>query len=292
MVERFIYIEPVTAHKLLSNLKLIKPSARGCDKHAYLIGNYAVLTTSKLKLRNITTRDDDLAHYDELIKLLMDLYKNGVSVIPVLGYCYDPDSKDGDGYIIQQRAKGEELFDDAVMKAYYVWTQKNPENLYFYPNTTDAKSYILARTKFIAEVPQKHFNKFVSDTMILTNNDILIDFIGKSNFFYDKDCGFQFIDLDSHTDYKYGLCANKDEDNLAALLGCFTPCHLDVGTRAFEMRALDKQAMLAFNDVQIKQIKRNNMIIFEKCMCAIRNYGFSDNEISTALAYLKIYGMD
>ena len=84
----------------------------------------------------------------------------------------------------------------------------------------------------------------------------------------------------------------KDEDNLAALLGCFTPCHLDVGTRAFEMRALDKQAMLAFNDVQIKQIKRNNMIIFEKCMCAIRNYGFSDNEISTALAYLKIYGMD
>lgn len=290
MVEKFFYIDDIAARELLMRIKEMNPSTRGGDKRAYLIDDYAVLAASKLKLRNVTTRDDDLVYYDELIRTLMDLYNWGIAVVPVLGYCCDLSSEDGCGYIIQRRAKGEELFDDAVMKAYYVWAQENPENVYFYPNTVDAKSYILERTKFIAEVPQKHYDKFVKDIMAIADHDILIDFIGKSNFFYDDSCGFQFIDLDSHTDYKYGLCKSRADGRLWALLGCFTPCHLDVGTQAFQMRALDRKAMSEFQRDELKQLKQDNMTVFEKCMCAVRNYGFSHDEINKALADLKIYG--
>lgn len=292
MVEKFFYIDALTAHNLLGRIQEMKPSARGFDKHAYLIENYAVLSASRLKLRNVITRDDDLAYYDELIETLMELYHRGVAVVPVLGYCYDPDSKDGAGYIIQLRAKGEELFDDAIMKAYYVWARKNPDQVYFYPNTTDAKAYILTRTKEISEAPQSHFNKFVSDIMTLISHDILIDFMGKSNFFYDKACGFQFIDLDSHTDYKYGLCESRDNDTLVALLGCFTPCHLADGTQSFAMRALDDAGLAAFTEEELRQLKRDNTAIFAKCSCAVQHYGFSDAEISQTLAHLKIYGRD
>lgn len=290
MIEKYIYIDRQTARKLLSDIKDMKAAARGFDKHAYLIGDYAVLTVSKLKLRNVTTRDDNLVYYDELIKTLWDLYNNGISIVPVLGYCYDPESKDGIGYIIQQRAKGTELFDDSVMKAFYVWVRKKPEDVYFYPNDINAEEYIMSRTKTISEVPQKHYDKFVKDIMVLNENDILIDFIGKSNFFYDSNCGFQFIDLDSHTDHKYGLCECKDNDNLGALLGCFTPCHLAVGTRAFGMLGLDDDAMSGFGDDKLLDLKQDNMIIFEKCKRAVRNNGFSEEEMDKALIYLKIYG--
>lgn len=70
----------------MSDIKDMKPSARGSDKHTYLIGDFVVLTVSRLKLRNVTTRDDDLVYYDELINALMVLYNNGVAVVPTLGY--------------------------------------------------------------------------------------------------------------------------------------------------------------------------------------------------------------
>lgn len=290
MIDKFFYIDKETARKLLADIINMKPSARGFERHTYLIGDYAVLTASRLKLRNVTTRDDELTYYDELINTLMILCNNGVAVVPTLGYCYDPDSKDGTGYIIQQRAKGEELYDDAVMKAFYIWATKNPENVYFYPNNIDAKKYILYRTEFIGKAPQKHYDKFVSDIMMLNEQDILIDFIGKSNFFYDEVCGFQFIDLDSHTDFKYGLCESKDNDNIGALLGCFAPCHLAFGTRAFSMNALDDNMISNLKNDEVRQLKQNNIIIFEKYKRAVRNNGFSDEKINNALTYLKIYG--
>ena len=290
MKEKFFYIDPRTARELLSRIEEMKASARGFDKHVYLIDDYAVLAASKIKLRNVTTRDDDLVYYDALIMTLMNLYNHGVSVVPTLGYCYDADSENGTGYIFQPRAAGEELFNDAVMKAYYVWALKNPNDVYFYPNDTDAREYILSRTKYISEVPQDHFDKFVKDIIVLNENDILIDFIGKSNFFYDKKFGFQFIDLDSHTDYKYGLVESKDNDNIGALLGCFTPCHLAVGTVAFSMRALDEDAMSKLDMDELRQLKQDNMIIFEKCKNAVLSNGFSAEKMNNALEYLKIFG--
>lgn len=290
MTEKFFYIKPEKAHELLSEIKERKPLKRGFDKHVYLIGDYAVLTVSRIKLRNVTIRDDELVYYDELIKTLMELHEQGTAVVPTLGYCYDPDSENGSGYIFQPLAKGEELFDDSVMKEYYVWARKNPDDVYFYPNDIDAREYILSRTRYITEVPQEHFDKFVRDIVVLNDNDILIDFIGKSNFFYDETAGFQFIDLDSHTDHKYGLVESKDSDNIGVLLGCFTPCHLAVGTTAFGMRALDENAISKLSGDELRHLKRDNRFIFEKCKNAVINNGFSEAQLNDTLKHLKIYG--
>lgn len=112
MEEKYFYIESEKARGLLSQITQMKAAKRGVDRHVFFIGEYAVLTASKIKLRNVTTRDDDLAYFDELIKTLMDLKKQGVAVVPILGYSVDPDSENGNGYIIQSRAKGEELYDE------------------------------------------------------------------------------------------------------------------------------------------------------------------------------------
>ncbi len=239
MVEKFFHIKAEKARELLALAKETVPSKRGIDRRAYLIDKYAVLSTTKIKLRNITTRDENLAYFDELIKTLTDLKGQGVGVIPILGYCYEPDSENGEGYIIQLRAKGEELYDDAIMKEYYV----GKPYLSYLSSDIDEKEYLLSRTKVISEVPQKHFNKFISDIILLIDNDILVDFMGKSNFFYDSTVGFQFIDLDSHTDYKYKLSDNKLDGREVVSYYGFIPCHFAVGTRVLPNLALDEKAV-------------------------------------------------
>ena len=63
MEEKYFYIEPEIARGLLSRMREMKAVKRGVDKQAYLIDEYAVLTASKIKLRNVITRDDDLAYF-------------------------------------------------------------------------------------------------------------------------------------------------------------------------------------------------------------------------------------
>ena len=267
-------------------MKEVKAAKRGIDKHAYLIDEYAVLTASKIKLRNVTTRDDDLAYFDELIKTLMDLKEQGIGVVPILGYCVEPDSENGNGYIIQSRAKGAELYDDSVMKEFYV----GKPHLAYLSSDTDAKEYVISRTNLISRAPQTHFDKFINDIIVLLNNDILIDFNGKSNFFYDDTEGFQFIDLDSHTDYKYGLAENKmDGKEIAAYYG-FTPCHYALGTKVLPGLALDEKAISRIGDEKLLQLATDNKTIYEKCKTALLNNGIPEEQLRNFLAILKLFG--
>lgn len=289
MKEKYFYIKPEKAKELLSQIKEMEAAKRGVDSHVYLIGEYAVLKSSRIKLRNVTTYDGDLAYFDELIETLMSLSKQGVAVVPILGYCYDPDSKNGNGYIFQQRAKGEELYDDAVMNAFYVWAQKNPGSVYI-SSDTDAKQYILHRTNHISKVQQQYFDKFISDIIVLFDNDILIDFNGKSNFFYDDTAGFQFIDLNSHTDYKYRLTEYKpDSKELVSYYG-FAPCHVAVGTKVLPHLALDEKAISKLDVKELQQLVRDNKTIFEKCKTAMLNNGISEEQLNNSLKILKIFG--
>lgn len=291
MIEKYFYIEPEIARDLLSQIKEMEASKRGVDTHVYLVGEYAILRTNNIKRRNVTTRDDDLAYFDELIKTLMSLREQGVAVVPVLGYCYEPDSDNGNGYIFQLRAKGEELYDDAVMMRFYTWAQNNPSSVYL-SSDIDAKGYILSRTHDISKVPQKFFDKFIHDMIVLFDNDILIDFNGKSNFFYDNTAGFQFIDLNSHTDYKYGLTGQKlDSKVLAAYYG-FAPCHVAVGTKVLPNLALDEKAISKLGENELQQLVRDNKTICEKCRTAMLNNGFSEDQMSIPLEILNIFGYD
>lgn len=286
MEEKYFYIQPETARGLLAQMKEMKAAKRGVDRQAYLIGEYAVLTASKIKLRNVTTRDDDLAYFDELIKTLMELKEQGVGVVPILGYCVEPNSENGNGYIIQSRAKGEELYDDSIMKELYV----GKPHLAYLSSDTDAKEYVISRTNAISKVPQKHFDKFIRDIIVLLDNDILIDFNTKSNFFYDDTAGFQFIDLDSHTDYKYGLTEDKMGGREIAAYYGFTPCHYAVGTEVLPNLALDEKAFSMIDDEKLHQLALDNKTITEKCRTALLNNGISEEQLGNSLAIHKLFG--
>ncbi len=123
MLAKYFSIELSQARQLIEQAKGMKWSQRGVDRHAYLIGDYAVLSTQRLKLRNVTTRDDQLTYLDELIESLLDLSRCGVSVVPILGYCYDPDSADGTGFLLEKRAKGQALFDDCILTKFQAWAE-------------------------------------------------------------------------------------------------------------------------------------------------------------------------
>ena len=286
MEEKYFYIQPETARGLLAQMKEMKAAKRGVDRQAYLIGEYAVLTASKIKLRNVTTRDDDLAYFDELIKTLMELKEQGVGVVPILGYCVEPNSENGNGYIIQSRAKGEEIYDDSIMKELYV----GKPHLAYLSSDTDAKEYVISRTNAISKVPQKHFDKFIRDIIVLLDNDILIDFNTKSNFFYDDTAGFQFIDLDSHTDYKYGLTEDKMGGREIAAYYGFTPCHYAVGTEVLPNLALDEKAFSMIDDEKLHQLALDNKTITEKCRTALLNNGISEEQLGNSLAIHKLFG--
>ncbi|MCL2300984.1 MAG: hypothetical protein FWC27_12650 [Firmicutes bacterium] len=274
MTEKYFYIEPEKARALLAQTQGMKAAKRGIDSHVYLIGEYAVLTTGRLKLRNVATRDDDLAYLDELIGTLMRLREQGVAVVPILGYCYDPDSEDGDGYIFQPRAKGEELYDDAVMQAY------KARKCAYLSSGADPKAYILTRTNQIAQAPQAHFDKFIRDMLGLLDHDILIDSNGKSNFFYDEKAGFQFIDLDSHMDYRYGLAERTYSSGEICAYDGFVPCHY----------ALDKKALKKLGKQELQQLARDNQVIFEKCKAAMLRGGITEAQLKKPLKTLKIFG--
>jgi len=292
MIEKYFYIDCQTACELLDQIKHIEAAKRGIDRHAFILGDYVVLSTERLKLRNVVTRDDELVYLDEIIKTLTMLRERGIAVIPILGYCYDPNSRDGKGYLFQLRAKGAELYDDAVMTKFCVWAQNKSEGVYLSTdlNDNEAADYLTFRTHTISQVPQDHFDRFIYDMLQILNEDILIDCNGQSNFFYDSNAGFQFIDLDAHNDYKYGLISTKPDIKEKACCCGFVPCHYAEGTELYSHAALAEQAIYLLDGSRLHNLKIDNQIVFEKCMLALKHNGIPEYMINSALKSIKILG--
>lgn len=300
--EKHFYIKPEKARELLEGVKKMPPVKRGIDRRAYLTGEYAVLSTSRLKLRNVTIQDPDLVYFDELIRTLKKLSEQGVGVVPILGYCYDRESEEGDGYIFEQRARGEELYDDAVLMKYYAWAQKEPEKVYL-SSSLDAGAYLISRTDYISKIPQEHFDKFMADIITICEADILIDFLGKSNFFYDETAGFQFIDLDSHTDFKYGLSKEKCDSRLVCAYNGFVPCHIAAGSKIYVQNALDEKviarevaatrgdAAAGSGADALEKLANDNRAIYEKCRAAMLANGITKGQLAEVFQGLKLFGV-
>lgn len=292
LVERFKYIDPKLARKLLDSISRMEYSKNGIDRKAYLFDEYVLLTTNRLKLRNMGFLDEDLLYFEKIIDTLQELNISGVSVVPILGYCYDPMSANGDGFIIESRAEGEELYDDAILSRFQRWAQKDLDNVYLKSDVTDEESvsYLLERTKIIAQVPQVHFDKFVSDMIQILEKDILIDFNGQSNFFYDSKTGFQFIDLDSHNDFVYGLTKEKIDIEKIVSFGVFVPCHYAENSQIRSSVALDSKALSWVSEKELQVLKQYNLLIFEKCIEALKNNAISKSVIEDVMNRLRVYG--
>lgn len=294
MIERYSAIDPGLARDLINRIQSMKPARRGIDRCAYLFDEYAVLSTRRLKLRNVIFRDDSLLYFDDIIEKLSQLHARGVHTVPILGYCYDSETPDGKGYIFQQRATGHELYDDTVICVYEVWAQN--KNEIYLKDGVDSKAvdpgeYILTRTHTIANAPQKHFDKFIQDIRAILSCNILIDFQGKSNFFYDENEGFYFIDLDAHTDNVYGLTEDSPNVDEWTAIGGFAPCHFSAGTKIFAPIALDERAVQEIGEHNLKRLAADNAHIFAKCKAAMLRNGIPESILKAVLENIQIYGL-
>ncbi|MCL2531831.1 MAG: hypothetical protein FWE40_06715 [Oscillospiraceae bacterium] len=259
-IEKYFAIDQTTAQQMIKAIKRMTHERSGDNRFqntkAFLFDEHVVLKMQNINVRNVATQDPDLKHLERLAKTLLELQAQGVNVVPISAV----KSKNGNGYIIQPRAKGSELYDR---------------------DETSCKSYVLKRVELLSNAPQGHFDKYVADIIKITDAGIIIDFVGKDNFFYHETIGFQFIDLNAHNDYEYGLSDEKTQGKQAALRGCFLPCYFDAVPKYRNTVSLVLDEM---SNSERAILTKHNQIIFNKCKAAAINNGITEKMICEMLA--------
>jgi len=259
-IEKYFGIDRETAQQMIAatnNMTHEKSGDNGFQNtKVFLFDEYAVLKMQNMNFRNVSTQDMDLKHLDRLAVTLLEIQVKGVNVVPILGF----QSDDGNGYIIQPRAKGSELWDR---------------------HKANDKNYVLARVELLSNAPQEHFDKFISDTIEIIDAGVIVDFVGKDNFFYHETIGVQFIDLNAHDDYEYGLSNEKPHGKRAALYGCFLPCYFDTVPK---YRDTVSSVLGEMTDSERAFLTEHNKIIFNKCKAAAINNGITEEAICEMLS--------
>ena len=262
IIEKYFGIDREIARQMIEATKNMTNEKSGDNgfqnTKVFLFDEYAVLKMQNMNFRNVTTPDTDLKHLERLAKTLLDLQAKGVNVVPILAF----QSDNGSGYIIQPRAKGTELYDRNKLRS-------------------GEKSYILERVELLSNAPQEHFNKFVADIIEIIDAGVLIDFVGKDNFFYHEAVGFQFIDLNAHDDYEYGLSDTKVKGKKGALYGFFLPCYYDTVPK---YRDNFSKILPELTEVEHALLTKNNRTIFEKCKTAAINNGIPEEAVNEMMS--------
>lgn len=256
IIKKYFGIDRETVQKMIDATKNMVHEKSGNNRFqntkVFLFDEYAVLQEENLNFRNVARSDPDLKHLENIANTLLDLQTQGVNVVPILAF----ESDNGNGYIVQSRAKGTELYDREKVRSF-------------------DKDYVLERVELLSNAPQKHFDKFLADAIkIIVEASIIVDFVGKDNFFYDEVVGFQFIDLDAHDDYEYGLDDEKPQVK-HALRGCFLPCYSDVNI------------LSKLTDQELTMLKQCNKKIFEKGKVSMINNGIAEEMINEAITKHK-----
>jgi hypothetical protein len=259
MKNHFPNIDPAVAEDLISRCAAGQHDRAGGNSKAFIFGNYVVLKTNGINVKNAETPEGEIP-FDTVISRLEKLKNDGVRVVPILGYQYDPESTHdygetsfASGFIIQDRAEGLEMWDRAHLAD---------------------KDYLVKRTQTFANAPQEHFDKFVADYAAIVRAGINVDPSKKSNFFYDKTKGFSFIDLNSTTND-----TAKTEQFLPNY--CCLPCHQFLNERQLPV-------IKNFTEAEFDQLLADNLAIFEKCKSAIIANGLAtEQQISASLAAAK-----
>lgn len=177
------YINNVVFEELLDRASSANFSKSGGNSKCAIIGNYAVLKTG-----NIPGHDDS---FPRIIETLQDLKENDINVIPILGYGiakfgepFYNGSRYDKGYIVQEKAPGQELL---FLGALRDKTEEEKHNI------------VLNYLQTLNSIPQAHFDKWVADYKAITDAKVMVDPSKASNFFYDSEKGFSFIDLNFFT---------------------------------------------------------------------------------------------
>ena len=154
-------------------------NAHGSNKKCFLIEDYALLK-QKFKIEDLM----------QVIQLTEELEEKGIRVAKTLefkvleqniqGWNSERNALISNGYVLQQRAKGNPLLDKTN------WNEIDKRYQIDYVQQIDS----------IANEGQKFFNDFVKGWFKIQNSGMRIDPSKPGNFIYDKGNGITFIDLD------------------------------------------------------------------------------------------------
>jgi len=173
---------------------LTKFDGRGTNSKCYCIGNYALLYGS-IELKTIALK-----------KALIEKYiAEGIQIAPILEYQVDPNARISnygkdedtrsyqDGWTLQQRAVGSEIHKSWHRKT-DISSLENIDNQ-FTDYLSSLNDYLTTLKKF-ANIPQEQLDRFIYGYLALTSRaELMVDPSKPTNFFYDEQAGFTFIDL-------------------------------------------------------------------------------------------------
>ena len=178
------YIKENVFYNLLETTDKLECDKSGGNSKCIIVDNYAVLKTG-----NIPGCGDS---FPRMINCLHNLKKKNVNIAQILGYAvtqlgetYTNGTRYDKGYIVQEKAIGSELLYPGILRG------KSEQECF---------NIVIRYLKMLDKIPQQHFDKWVADFKIITDNKIAVDPSKESNFFYDDKNGFSFIDLNFFTD--------------------------------------------------------------------------------------------
>lgn len=247
----------------------------GTNSVCHCIGEYALLY-GRINKSNIAER-----------KRVIDEYiKRGFNIAPILEYQFDNSKEievyeDGSsyqyGWTLQKRAIGEELFTG------WDFAEFSSEDSFVY----DFNQYKRIKTKYInaltrqASVKEEHLDKFIRDyLMIVREGKLFLDPSKSSNFFYDKDKGFTFIDVELISD----LCKNPEypedyiPDICANLLFPVVP-RMSVQEEKVK-KGQSQSGVIPLTEEEYDLIYMQEMKLGKKLLdICVGNYGFHKQEV-------------
>lgn len=187
IIESYLpYIDKELFSAILDKVDQLSFNKSGLNSKCSIVGNYAILRTD-----NIPGHDDS---FIRIINSLHELKQKGINVVPILGFGilkkgmpFASGKRFDSGYIIQEKAEGQELLCPNVLRG---------------RTDEDCRVIVKEYLDMLRNAPQEHFNKWLSDFKEIGASNISIDPSKESNFFYDKDKGFSFIDLNFFDDVK------------------------------------------------------------------------------------------
>ncbi len=238
-------------------------TARGSNSTCFLSGDYAVLKTSNIEAGN--------SNFATVIDDLDALSADGVNVARILGYAvtefgrpYDSGVRYDSGYIVQERAKGRELLDHKRVPMSYDPRRNTPEN----------RRYVLDYCTMLRNAPQAHFDKFMQDLRAITDRKVMVDPSKLTNFFYDENEGFSFIDLNFKTNERLFDVADLEcnQTHRTFLHTAFAML------KDFPLYTFDTKEPM-YSPAESEHIKSSMCLAFEKLSAAAQTIGILPADI-------------
>ena len=195
----------------------------GSNSKCHLMGDFALLYGS-IPIRTIAKK----------IEIINNYIKQGFNLIPILDYKLDetanindyskqnPNAVYQDGWTLQKRAPGHELHPYPQM----ITIDSIEDVTQSYDDYLSALKEYKERIKEYANASQEQITKFIVDYSILEKSELLIDSSKATNFFYDANTGFSFIDINLkenpsfvfNEDYFTGYIINNLLSNLPSMM--------------------------------------------------------------------------